>query len=1324
MKKDAEEPERQVVESGIAKELAKHPIIRKSHRRQRSEAGWRDFPAHASGGTPAPGPQVPANHREDSGVDHGQGVDHAHAHPGRKNVKAFPGVQGRPTRKRKVNLAALRSVQGSAPPPRLRQRPPVGPDLIQVRRPAVQREEGQEVVGEDGSPHGQEGEGGRVGQVFQGLRQLVSAIGQQSQRLLRQLFRPHPYQLVVNSNLPVSCIMVWLCLLIVLWWSPPGVRSEIVADPGESKYITSVSPPANVTQAPVMDEHTINDELQEKLKDLVSNITGEPFYPFALLGPTADYNSLWPGHPIVRLNKEKGCNQRQHGPITANGTINGFRYIYGKVAIPELPEENELPPSIYSTLRLTIDRMKASDYQLSWFPGWKPMGAWKKRPTLHPFQESVIYTSNLCPEPKLSKWFSPREYQTQLFQPTTSPAPAANLAKRGHRKLPEPDQVNRQTWSPFPASAVKPFPDQEEEDEFDVTEEAEKDDDDPELLPNVLTLDQKRFRAFDCSAPLNISAVTVQEHNLECDADLTTKLEEKKSYLLLQRASRLPLRVRQIQANYNRHVAMCGYNGHIEILFRESQYLWQYPLARWQLDQLWATGRFQRPSSSRTEMKYVKKNINTHADITPGGNWPDIICEKGKHCRFDYQKYGVTVNYWSGGVYCQGVTVPAEELFHAHSDAGDLSSGMITYYLDIHMTERDAFFTMEAGNKTTIMVDHNKEILPPECTLDSGFCQTEEAYYLWDPPTAIDKCPLFMVRKTDGIDLHLDGDRRVTYLSHDSSMVRLEKAGPAISLCDSIVQPTVVNSLLLTEDLDHKIFRRPLHPSEASPYLYSSIGDFYIYEKTQDDIERAVLGLQQHQCQHNRALKHQQIAQRAAQQSALTDGETAHLQGAQFFTARGDAGYTYNCRPVIVSAVEPDGKCYDALPVQMIREDEDLYRQIHRLGSNVTMPAFFLESSTHRLSPTAAPVRCVDALAPLYRNVDGRWVAATSTGLHLSVPPKDLGKVVTKFYEYSRGVMTNPGNGMYDQEFQKDVADYFYMKNAFVSVMNRMVETARDHSGGQWPTPYQPFSLSYYYADAPSEDALRVIDGLRWAWGPLATWSNLCTAILIMVTTWTVFSYLVGVVARCCSIPATPSPFFHMFAALFPGAADFLQRGFYRPNAPHGPCTEIIRATCAGRELRTPDGSVENVQTYNFHQARTRVRNQRERREFLITSGREMKTFQAQEDRSAKRDSLTSEDEMRAEHHENRRNALIRFYRRMLAAQGSGRRSTYPQAELDGMKQTESETKTPIVKSKKNLPLDRNAQMDDILEEEEALVDAEADLDEPTAGVRPRNHSN
>ena len=73
-----------------------------------------------------------------------------------------------------------------------------------------------------------------------------------------------------------------------------------------------------------------------------------------------------------------------------------------------------------------------------------------------------------------------------------------------------------------------------------------------------------------------------------------------------------------------------------------------------------------------------------------------------------------------------------------------------------------------------------------------------------------------------------------------------------------------------------------------------------------------------------------------------------------------------------------------------------------------------------------------------------------------------------------------------------------------------------------------------------------------------------------------------GVMVRLCRRPRTPSVALHLFSALYPDLSEYLISGRYRPNGPRGPCRGIVAACAARRDLRTPEGSEDDLEIIQF----------------------------------------------------------------------------------------------------------------------------------------------
>ena len=407
--------------------------------------------------------------------------------------------------------------------------------------------------------------------------------------------------------------------------------------------------------------------------------------------------------------------------------------------------------------------------------------------------------------------------------------------------------------------------------------------------------------------------------------------------------------------------------------------------------------------------------------------------------------------------------------------------------------------------------------------------------------------------------------------------------------------------LFLTEDTEHDRFQKRIHASEASPYLYADMGDQFVHEQVQDDIHRAVLGLQRSECHRDAATRNRQFARKAAEQQAMAEGGTAHLNGGIFFTARGDGGFVYQCRRVEVAGVRPEGRCFNALEVKLTNKEEQLYRQYHGLqekdknGQLPKLPRFFLEPKTHRLLTTAKEEKCLDALAPLYKNSQGKWIAVRSNGLDLSMPPIKLEDGFTDGFKYVKSHIDAAEGGVYDPPTREAIRDYLQAGQAEVAVLGGMVRLYQEKHHGRLYTPDDHMRMSGFFMDAPSEDALEFLTSMNWAWWYLVQYGRLASILLAAALLFRLLKYFVGVMTRLCSHPKTPSSCLHVFHAFFPELSDFIVMGKYRPNGPRGPFREVVAACATRRDLATPVGS-DDEDAERFRRQKQRRRERRERK--------------------------------------------------------------------------------------------------------------------------------
>ena len=254
---------------------------------------------------------------------------------------------------------------------------------------------------------------------------------------------------------------------------------------------------------------------------------------------------------------------------------------------------------------------------------------------------------------------------------------------------------------------------------------------------------------------------------------------------------------------------------------------------------------------------------------------------------------------------------------------------VVTDYVTLSLNKRSAYRYLDPEGNEKILIDHNQVILPDQCTIDSKDCIVDDgATYIWTPPSEQDKCGLYNLRTTMGVDVTSEvtaeeGDV-TTFIATDDTMVRLEKKYPPKVMCGSVVYATNYDQLFLTNDMENEEFGRPLPPSEGSPYLYANTKVHFAYESLKEGLEETVLQLRADICRKDETNRLREYAGQAAAQRSLTDGDTVRVQDNQFGTASGEVWWIYACRPIIVQARATPGVCFNALPVDL--SDQDMQR--------------------------------------------------------------------------------------------------------------------------------------------------------------------------------------------------------------------------------------------------------------------------------------------------------------------------------------------------------------------------------------------------------------
>ena len=747
------------------------------------------------------------------------------------------------------------------------------------------------------------------------------------------------------------------------------------------------------------------------------------------------------------------------------------------------------------------------------------------------------------------------------------------------------------------------------------------------------------FHGYDCSVPYNATAVTV-ENGKDCNQRyLKRQQKEPRRYLLLQESHRIPIKVKECRATFSRLTFQCGAYGHAKINTHECWF-----------------GRDMRVDLDMCKMAH-ERNIFERKQLL--GDIEDDLpkyqkLRPGVYNNFHWPRLGWVWPNSENNVLCQGQVHRFSDIYtKGHKRESKNTASVVTDYVNFWYQERKAYLIKDFDDldpyyrtpTERIQIDHNQMILPKSCKPNDEECIVNGATYYWENPTEGQRCSLFRLRQTDGVDVQEAGGH-VTYISKDDSMIRLTRKR-AVSKCGLEVYATEFDQLFLSEYTKHPPFARPLPDGEGSAFLYANQKLHFVYHELKGDISNAVLELRTSMCEQDVLTRAKEYARRASEQRSVIDGDTVHIKGQLFATSAGETWWVYTCRPLLVTARSTPGVCYDALPVDL--RDEDLKRMIadrrrQVVGQEIEVTpeevvqarnsseyAFFLEPKSHRLTGTATADECFPPLPPLYQNRAGEWIAYHGT-YSVAKAPEVLGSAIAnltlpkiRFY---------PEGGIYDGQMVKRFERHQQSRRAEQGLVRDVLRGMQGyHLYGQ----QTPSSFYENIPGMPSREVLNGLNAFHWFWVLVDKYSTLCALTMGTMILWRFLTFLTGVLIRLCSVPHHPNPFVHVLGAFFPSITERLTQGRYRPRGAVGPCHELADAMCRCQDLATPDrsddeGGFEATKKFQREKERriaSRLEDQRlrrERRQYRrSTEEARIKEIEAAKQESENVDSIQSE---------------------------------------------------------------------------------------------------
>ena len=741
----------------------------------------------------------------------------------------------------------------------------------------------------------------------------------------------------------------------------------------------------------------------------------------------------------------------------------------------------------------------------------------------------------------------------------------------GHHPLGREKNAGPQTWKD--ALAIE-----SEDDDLvplSVLKKAQRKQDDElnrsERASTTISGDLLLFEGYDCSRPFDITALTMNQDEVEdCDVKETPKPREQQ-FTLLQKVQRTRFYVKWCQIKRTKIVHHCGGSSHSALAPGEWRVEEFVPVSTGDCKDAWESATLD----GRAAIPY-------RADNTASYNVPIHLNATINH------PIQVTGKIWAenNDVNCIG----GNYYFTEYTDRVAFTGHMVqTDLLKIETKVMEATIDQEG-----VVVIHQSQLrLPCNGKREKGCVVKGEGTFIWTTPSDEEACPYYKTRETHGWVMDDDKGEQV-YVSNEESMIRV-RPRPAVGACGGVVFPTEYHNIYLADKTVGRVpaFDRPLHESEMSMALYVNQQDSFLYHRLLHKIKEALTIDHGQRCKARKWRKENAYALKAAEQHAIRDGETVRIGRNQFVTAAGNIWYHYRCRRREVRARSIKG-CYAALPVSMTVEDFRTYRRertpitpltsdpengrtIEPLEDYSSVPPenpvfsainneFFLEPKSKRIVTVAIPSTCGTPLAPRYQNTQGLWISYNEKVFSIAPDPIQMEKVQWELPWEQEEELDFQEGGVYTPGQIRRMDQY---------VQNPRIVDGFPRSVGQGLTEQPPaidpnddkIGSSWFVPELPDLNILQGFTSLNWLWEALQTYGHICSIVVASIFFGRVITWIGGVILRLMSIPLSGNLCVHIASAFCPSFREFLAA----PGAFFLSCVNILR----GPNWPPPSASAE-----------------------------------------------------------------------------------------------------------------------------------------------------
>ena len=493
----------------------------------------------------------------------------------------------------------------------------------------------------------------------------------------------------------------------------------------------------------------------------------------------------------------------------------------------------------------------------------------------------------------------------------------------------------------------------------------------------------------------------------------------------------------------------------------------------------------------------------------------------GRYIAGDDKTYEVTINtrtevpYFAFGsataytgiagnqITCSGHTmmIDGKEIYH-----------MVMFVIEEILYREEKFVTSD--DEDTVIAHYDNVRLT--CPIEDQRCIGGDVSYVWRVPLK-EHCPLYHIRTFKGQLVEhqikaLTIQKTKIVMSNDQAHVRFvikgekEECGQnflATNYPDILIRKTVVNGVV-----DNNLVKRTLPKDELQLSNFITNRDDYVFHAINRKLKREFFSVIRDDCRENlRKMKTEHFLERQ-----LPGLHTYRLGGSNYLTAAGEVAYFYKCRPRLVAAIRAD-TCYDALPVEIASENVTLTTYFQADGHEATVPKFYIEPLTHRLTSVAKKVPCLSKFFARYQDIFGQWFAVTPSISPTEAPGKLDLETLRKKVSFSDSLDVDLSRGgIYEPEAVDDLITWLEGNRRQEVVMHQITNQVGSLSPGQYITPrlmFPPHTL-------PGGSWHTFILGKLW--GAIRGLGEIFSSIFGLLIVGRLVWYLIKVLMNCSYI--------------------------------------------------------------------------------------------------------------------------------------------------------------------------------------------------------------